>query len=181
MSNQQEVIEQLRERITRLEAVKQRRRSYNQQEAALELNMSVNKLRDERKAGCIKGTLNGRIWIYTDQRLRNISPRKAKAPPKSRNPAGISRRASISNLGGGRGHRDGFRRETTMANIHHVDAEPSTQLGRASDERDNPPLHSGPLQCAHRARARWRGLARPDPARSRLGPRSLPCRRRRCA
>ena len=59
MSNQQEVIEELRERITRLEAVKQRRRrSYNQQEAALELNMSVNKLRDERKAGRIKGTLN---------------------------------------------------------------------------------------------------------------------------
>jgi hypothetical protein len=55
MSNQQEVIEQLRERITRLEAVKQRRRSYNQQAAALELNMSVNKLRDERKAGRING------------------------------------------------------------------------------------------------------------------------------
>ena len=68
MSNQ-EIIEQLRERITRLEAVKQRRRSYNQQEAALELNMSVNRIRDERKAGRIKGTLNGRIWIYTDQAI----------------------------------------------------------------------------------------------------------------
>ena len=68
-TNQQELINELRERITRLEAVKQRRRSYNQQEAALELNMSVNKLRDERKAGRIKGTLNGRIWTFTEQAI----------------------------------------------------------------------------------------------------------------
>ena len=68
-TNQQELINELRERITRLEAVKQRRRSYNQQEAALELNMSVNKLRDERKAGRIKGAMNRKIWIYTDQAI----------------------------------------------------------------------------------------------------------------
>jgi hypothetical protein len=69
MTNQQEVIEQLRERITRLEAAKPRRRAYNQQETAVELNMSVAKLREEQKAGRIKGTQNGRIWVFTNQAI----------------------------------------------------------------------------------------------------------------
>jgi hypothetical protein len=69
--DQQELIDELRQRIARLEAVKPRRRAYNQQQAAQQLNMSVAKLRDERKAGRIKPTLSGRIWMYTDETLED--------------------------------------------------------------------------------------------------------------
>jgi hypothetical protein len=68
--NQQEVIDELRERIARLEAARSRRRVYNQQEAARELGMSVAKLRTEQKANRIKGTLNGRIWVFTDEEIQ---------------------------------------------------------------------------------------------------------------
>jgi hypothetical protein len=69
--DQQELIDELRERIARLEAVKPRRRAYNQQQAAQQLNMSVAKLRGLHKAGRIKPTLSGRIWVYTDETLED--------------------------------------------------------------------------------------------------------------
>jgi excisionase family DNA binding protein len=65
-----EVIEQLRERVARLEASKPRR-VYNQQEVAQQLNVSVSKLRQELRAGRIKGTLNGRIWSFTDAAIED--------------------------------------------------------------------------------------------------------------
>jgi hypothetical protein len=68
--NHQEVIDELRERVARLEAGRPRRGVYNQKEAARELNMSVQKLRAEQKAERINGTLNGQIWIFTDEELQ---------------------------------------------------------------------------------------------------------------
>jgi predicted DNA-binding protein (UPF0251 family) len=68
--NQQQVIDELRERIARLEAVRPRRRVYNQQEAAREVGMSVNKFRREMNAGRVKGILNGRVWSFTDEELQ---------------------------------------------------------------------------------------------------------------
>jgi hypothetical protein len=68
--NQQEVIDELRERIARLEAARPRRRVYNQQEAAHEVGMSVNKFRGVQRAGRIRGTLIGRIWTFTDEELQ---------------------------------------------------------------------------------------------------------------
>jgi hypothetical protein len=61
--NQQEELDELRARIARLE---RRPRRFNQQEAARELNMSVSKLRAERKAGRISGRRHGRIWTFSD-------------------------------------------------------------------------------------------------------------------
>jgi hypothetical protein len=66
----QQVIDELRERIARLEAARPRKRAYNQQEAAREVGLSVNKFRAEQKAGCIKGTLHGRTWMFTDEELQ---------------------------------------------------------------------------------------------------------------
>jgi hypothetical protein len=34
--------------------------------------MSVNKFRAEIKAGRVKGTLNGRIWTFTDDELQRF-------------------------------------------------------------------------------------------------------------
>jgi hypothetical protein len=64
----QEVIEELRERIARLEAAARptRPRVYNQQTAARELGMSVSKLQGELKAGRLNGRRSGRIWMFTD-------------------------------------------------------------------------------------------------------------------
>jgi hypothetical protein len=67
--NQQAIIDELRERIARLEGARPRRRVYNQQEAAREVGVSVNKLRAEQRAGRIKGTLNGRTWMFADDEL----------------------------------------------------------------------------------------------------------------
>jgi helix-turn-helix protein len=61
--NPQEEIDELRARIARLE---RRPRRFNQQEAAAELNMSVSKLRQERKAGRINGKRHGRVWTFTN-------------------------------------------------------------------------------------------------------------------
>jgi hypothetical protein len=69
----QAIIDELRERIARLEAAKPRRRIYNQQETARELNMSVKKLREQQRAGRIKGKLNGRIWTFTDEELQRYA------------------------------------------------------------------------------------------------------------
>jgi len=66
----QTIIDDLRARVAALETAKSRRRVYNQQEAARELNMSVKKFREEQKAGRVKGTLNGRIWIFSDEELQ---------------------------------------------------------------------------------------------------------------
>jgi len=67
----QALVDDLRKRVAKLEAAKPpRRRVYNQQEAARELNMSVNKLREEQRAGHINGTLNGRIWTFADEELQ---------------------------------------------------------------------------------------------------------------
>jgi len=61
------------ERVAKLESAKARRRVYNQQEAARELGMSVNKFRQEQKAGRVRGTLNGRIWTFTDAELQRCA------------------------------------------------------------------------------------------------------------
>ena len=71
--NQQTIIDELRERIARLEAVRPRRRVYNQQEAARELGMSVNKFRAEQRAGRVKGIRNGRIWTFTDEEIQRVA------------------------------------------------------------------------------------------------------------
>jgi hypothetical protein len=69
--DQQQVIDELRERIARLEAARpSRRRAFNQQEAAREVGLSVNKFRAEQKAGHVKGKLIGRTWIFTDEELQ---------------------------------------------------------------------------------------------------------------
>jgi hypothetical protein len=65
----QDIVNELQARVARLEASKQKRRVFNQQEAARELNMSVSKLREEQRAGRIKGVLNGRIWTFTDEEI----------------------------------------------------------------------------------------------------------------
>jgi excisionase family DNA binding protein len=77
--NQEQVIDELRERIARLEAVKPRRRVYNQQDAARELGMSVNKFRAEQKAGRIRGTLSGRTWLFPNEELERYLATEAKA------------------------------------------------------------------------------------------------------
>jgi hypothetical protein len=64
--NQQEVIDELRERIARLEAASPRQQVvYNQAQAAARLNMSVSKFRAEQYAGRISGKKRGRIWTFT--------------------------------------------------------------------------------------------------------------------
>jgi hypothetical protein len=65
MSHQQ-VIDELYARIARLES---RRRVFNQEQAAAQLNMSVSKFRGEQAAGRIKGRKSGRIWFFTDADL----------------------------------------------------------------------------------------------------------------
>jgi hypothetical protein len=66
----QQVIDELYERIARLEAARTRgRRVYNQQEAARELGMSVNKFRSEQNAGRISGKRSGKKWMFTDTDL----------------------------------------------------------------------------------------------------------------
>lgn len=67
--NTQEVINELRERVAQLEAARPRRRVFNQMEAALQLNMSVSKFRQEVRAGRIKGTRTGRVWAFRDDAL----------------------------------------------------------------------------------------------------------------
>ena len=67
--NQQEVIDELRERIARLEAASPRQRIYNQAQAAARLNMSVSKFRGEQNAGRIHGKKRGRIWTFSDADL----------------------------------------------------------------------------------------------------------------
>jgi hypothetical protein len=66
----QAIVDELRKRVAKLEAAKPHRRAYNQQEAAREVGMSVNKFREEQRAGRVKGTLNGRIWTFTDEELQ---------------------------------------------------------------------------------------------------------------
>jgi hypothetical protein len=72
--NQQEVIDELRERVARLEAASTRRRIYNQVQAADRLNMSVNKLRALHKLGLgpKRLSVNGRIWSYSDEALEEF-------------------------------------------------------------------------------------------------------------
>jgi hypothetical protein len=65
----QQVIDELRERIARLEAASPRQRVYNLTQAAARLNMSVSKFRAELSAGRICGKRSGRIWMFTDPDL----------------------------------------------------------------------------------------------------------------
>jgi hypothetical protein len=67
--DQQQVIDELRERIARLEAATPRRIIYNQVQAAARLNMSVSKFRAEQNTGRISGKRRGRIWTFTDADL----------------------------------------------------------------------------------------------------------------
>jgi len=78
--NQQEVIDELRERIARLEAASTRRRIYNQVQAAERLNMSVNKLRALHKQGFgpRRLSVNGRIWSYSDESLEEYIAAQAE-------------------------------------------------------------------------------------------------------
>jgi len=78
--NQQEVIDELRERIARLEAASTRRRIYNQLQAAERLNMSVNKLRALHKQGLgpRRLSVNGRIWSYSDEALEEFIAAQAE-------------------------------------------------------------------------------------------------------
>jgi hypothetical protein len=78
--NQQEVIDELRERIARLEAASTRRRIYNQVQAAERLNMSVNKLRALHKQGLgpRRLSVNGRIWSYSDEALEEFIAAQAE-------------------------------------------------------------------------------------------------------
>ena len=66
----QELVEKLQKRVAQLEATQPRRRRYNQQQAAVELGMSVSKLRQERTAGRISGTRNGRIWFFAEEEIQ---------------------------------------------------------------------------------------------------------------
>jgi Helix-turn-helix domain len=66
----QETLNSLAQRVAKLEAARPRRRVHNPQEAARELGMSVKKLREEMKAGRIKGALNGRVWMLTDEEIQ---------------------------------------------------------------------------------------------------------------
>lgn len=78
--NQQEVINELRDRIARLEAASARRRIYNQVQAAERLNMSVNKLRALHKQGLgpRRLSVNGRIWSYADEALEEYISTQAE-------------------------------------------------------------------------------------------------------
>jgi hypothetical protein len=66
----QETIDALAARVAKLEAARPRRRAYNQQQAAHEVGMSVNKFRAEQKAGRVKGVLSGRTWMFMDEELQ---------------------------------------------------------------------------------------------------------------
>jgi hypothetical protein len=74
----QQIIDELRERIARLEAARPRRRRYNQKQTATELDMSVQKLRAEQKAGRIRGTLSGRTWFFTDEEIQRYLAARAE-------------------------------------------------------------------------------------------------------
>jgi hypothetical protein len=66
---QHAAINELRERVARLEAASTRRFVYNQSQAAGRLGMSVSKFRAEMYAGRITGKKRGRIWTFTDADL----------------------------------------------------------------------------------------------------------------
>jgi excisionase family DNA binding protein len=65
----QATVNALAERVAKLEAKKAEKRVFNQQEAARELGMSVNRLRREIHAGRISGRKRGRIWTFTNADL----------------------------------------------------------------------------------------------------------------
>jgi hypothetical protein len=73
----QETLNALVERVARLEATKPRQRAYNQQEAAREVGLSVNKSRAEQQAGRVTGKLIGRTWIFTDAELQRYIAAKS--------------------------------------------------------------------------------------------------------
>jgi hypothetical protein len=65
----QQIVDELRERVAKLETVQPRRRVYNQAQGAVRLNMSISKFRGLQYAGRIKGKKCGRIWEFTDENL----------------------------------------------------------------------------------------------------------------
>jgi hypothetical protein len=67
--NLEAALNALTERVARLESARPRKRVYNQAEAAREVGVSISKFRAEQRAGRIRGTLNGRVWCFTDQKL----------------------------------------------------------------------------------------------------------------
>ena len=69
--DQIEVINELREAVAQLKAALPQRRIHNQQQTAHRLNISVSKLRQEQKAGRIKGVMSGRIWTFTDAAIED--------------------------------------------------------------------------------------------------------------
>jgi hypothetical protein len=77
--NLEAALNALAERVARLESARPRKRVYNQQEAAREVGVSISKFRAEQRAGRIRGTLNGRVWSFTDQELERYV--KGEAPP----------------------------------------------------------------------------------------------------
>jgi hypothetical protein len=81
MTTPQHIIDDLRERLARLEAKHTRKRIYNQSETAARLNMSVNKLRDLHARGLGPQRLRqngGRVWQYTDEAIEAYIAEQAK-------------------------------------------------------------------------------------------------------
>jgi hypothetical protein len=77
----EETLDALVARVAKLEATRPRKRVYNQMQAAVELGMSVNKFREEQRAGRIKGTLSGRNWMFADAELQRYAAGQSDAPP----------------------------------------------------------------------------------------------------
>jgi hypothetical protein len=69
----QDTVNALAARVAKLEAARPRKRVYNQQEAAAELGMSVNKFREVQRSGAIKGVASGRTWMFTDEELQRYA------------------------------------------------------------------------------------------------------------
>lgn len=78
--DQQTIIDELRERVARLEADRGRRRVYNLTQAAARLNMSVNKLRTLHNQGLGPKRMspNGRVWSYSDEALEEYIAAQAE-------------------------------------------------------------------------------------------------------
>jgi hypothetical protein len=74
----QDTVNALAARVAKLEAARPRKRVYNQQEAAAELGMSVNKFRTFQRAGLINGILNGKTWMFADEELQRYVERQAE-------------------------------------------------------------------------------------------------------
>jgi len=90
----QDTVNALAARVAKLEAARPRKRVYNQQEAAAELGMSVNKFRTFQRAGLINGILNGKTWMFADEEFNATS--KGKPPPRNETRPQVGKRPGSS-------------------------------------------------------------------------------------